>query len=129
MKIEYDRNRSILTPPTIVFNIVWPILYILSFIGFILFWRSHKQRLLGTLLFIIQFILNISWIIVFFKLNNITASVIIIIWLWISLLTLMTVYFKVNVVASLLFLPYIAWVTFAIYLNIVLQRRRTIHEK
>jgi benzodiazapine receptor len=118
--MEYNGDMSVLTPPPIVFKIVWPILYTLSFIGFILFWRSDKQRLLGTVLFLIQLFLNISWIVVYFKFHAITASVIIIVLLWVSLLSLMIVYSKVNVVASLLFLPYIVWVTFAIYLNVVL---------
>ena len=115
-------HRSMLTPPNWVFPIVWTTLFILMGIAFYLVWLKprHPKFRLATLLFALQLILNVAWSVLFFYFQNPLWSLLEIIPLWLSILFTLLVFKKINKTAGWLFLPYLLWVSFATYLNLVI---------
>lgn len=111
-------EKSSLTPPNIVFPIVWNILFILMGIAV---WRVWERRSQGAnyalLLFIIQLGLNMLWSYLFFGLQRPELALIEVIILWAAILATTIAFFKIEKIAGILLLPYLGWVSFAIYLN------------
>ncbi len=112
-------NKSVLTPPNIVFPIAWSILYLCMGIsaGFILRTNSPKKQVL-LILFVIQLCLNFFWSIFFFYLQNPTAGLIDILLLDLIVLFYILTGWRTSKIAVLLFIPYFLWLCFASYLNI-----------
>ena len=112
----YDNlNKSPLNPPSYVFGIVWPLLYILMFISFgIVIYNNRTDKIR---FFIIQFILNLLWTTIFFKYKSIVlAFIMLILIIFFTILTIIDFY-SVNNISALLLIPYILWLSFASYLN------------
>lgn len=108
-----------LSPPAILFPIVWTILYALMGIGAarVSLTPESTYRNKGLILFVVQLIVNFFWSLIFF---NAQAYGFAFFWL-ISLLVLvlwMTFTFqKTDRAAAVLQIPYIIWLIFAAYLN------------
>jgi benzodiazapine receptor len=115
-------NKSVLTPPPIVFSIVWTILYLTIIASFVVYLRN-KPALLGIVFFLIQLGLNLSWTPVFFRLKRINLSLLIIILTWIFILLTMFVFYQTSRLSAYLLIPYVLWVSFAIYLNAYIVNR------
>ena len=116
--------KPALTPPAVVFPIVWTILYALMGIGAARVYLSSESegRSRGLWLFLLQLILNFFWSLFFFNLQAFGFSLGLLVILWILIL-LMTVSFrKSDRVAALLQIPYLIWVAFAGYLNWMIWR-------
>lgn len=112
-------NKPPLSPPGIVFPIVWSILYLLM--GFAAYFISNERKEeTSNLLKIywIQLIFNALWPLVFWKLEAfwLAAIIIVVMLLLVSWLTLSA--YKINNMSALLLVPYIIWLLFALYLNI-----------
>ncbi len=109
-----------LTPPDIVFPVVWAILYTLMGTGLSMVQLSGAPaRIVNKAAFnyYIQLFFNFFWSIWFFKFQLLLFSFI---WLVIMLffIVLMTInFYKASKTAAFLQIPYILWVTFAGYLN------------
>jgi tryptophan-rich sensory protein len=110
-------KKSPLTPPDYVFGIVWPILYFLLLIYFIL--ALQEKNKIPLVYFMIQLILNLFWTTVFFRKKNINlAMYMLIVILFFTILSGMEMYYKNNnILLPLLLVPYIIWLSFAGYLN------------
>ena len=84
-------------------------------------WRVWERRSQGAhyalLLFIIQLGLNMLWSYLFFGLQRPELALIEIIILWAAILATTIAFFKIEKIAGILLLPYLGWVSFAIYLN------------
>ena len=112
-------NKPFLTPPDWIFTPVWIVLYILIISSFLLFIKDGitKEKRVPLTFFLIQLLLNFSWPFIFFGLQNLLGGFIIIvlmcIFLWLTIIT----FFKCSKLASFLLLPYLLWISFAIYLN------------
>ncbi len=113
--------KPALNPPAWIFGPVWIILYLLMGIALWLVWEKKnvkpKARRLGIIAFIIQLMLNTKWSIIFFGSQNISLALIDIVFLWIFILLTIFFFSKISKAAAWLLVPYIAWVSFAIYLN------------
>lgn len=118
-------NQPPLSPPSILFPIVWTILYTLMGIASYLIYKSDElygtnYRRNSLILYIIQLILNFLWSIVFFNAKEYILSFIILIVLWLLIILLIVNSSKINKKASYLLIPYLIWTTFAGYLNIMI---------
>lgn len=112
--------KPALAPPNWIFAPVWTTLFLLMGIAAFLVWKKgleKKEVRVGLALFLIQLVLNALWSAVFFGLRNPGAALIEIAFLWTAILATMVVFIKVSRTAAVLLLPYLAWVTFASYLN------------
>lgn len=108
------------SPPNYIFAPVWTTLYILMGLSFYLIWNSTAKKKYvknALLLFIIHLIVNLSWSIVFFTLHQIFFAFITILLLWILVIILIIKFSKIEKKASLLLIPYLAWISFASILN------------
>jgi tryptophan-rich sensory protein len=111
-------------PPDELFGPVWTVLYILMGVAAWRVWRSadwYTTR--GPLtLFALQLALTLGWTVVFFGLQKIASAVATIVVLDVAVLVTMLAFRAVDRVASLLMLPYVAWVAFATLLNVAIWR-------
>lgn len=107
-----------LNPPSIVFAIVWPILYILMGIGAAKIWKStDEKRETALSIYAFQLTFNAIWSIFFFGFGTYLLSFIWLVLLWILILMMIVSFFRIKPIAGLLQIPYLLWVTFAGYLN------------
>jgi len=106
-------------PPNIAFPIAWTILYLLMGTAAWLVWRRHRfsGARSALTLFGVQLVLNLCWTPVFFGAQAILGGLILIVVIWIAVLATMVAFWRKSAVAGLLFVPYLAWVSFATVLN------------
>ena len=111
-----------LSPPSVLFPIVWSILYVLMGVSSGLVWQKReidpKNADTGIAFYAVSLLFNFVWSILFFNFELYLFSFF---WLLILLgLILGTVlsYRKVSPAAAYLQIPYAVWVAFAGYLNI-----------
>ena len=111
--------QSPLSPPAIVFPIVWTILYALMGIGAakISLTPSSPQRSQSLNLFVTQLIVNFFWSLIFFNAGAYGFALLWLIMLCILVLWMILTFRKVDPLAAWLQVPYLLWLTFAAYLN------------
>lgn len=112
-------NRPSFNPPNWIFGPVWTTLYILMGISFFLIWKQEasKERNRAILIFLLQLLLNFAWSFIFFYFNMIGLALVEIILLWISIVLMLVVFYKIKPIASYFNIPCLLWVTFATVLN------------
>ena len=112
-------NKPPLSPPAIVFPIVWTILYALMGIGAARVATSPNRKGNTALnLFIVQLIVNFFWSLLFFNAMAFGFAALWLILLWVLVLLMIIVFWKVDRLAAWLQVPYFIWLTFAAYLNL-----------
>jgi len=112
-------NKPSFNPPNYLFGPVWTTLYILMGISFYLILNSakaDKNKLIGIYLF--QLTLNFLWSFIFFKYHALGIAAIEIVILWLSILSMIIMFYKTNKWAAIINIPYLLWVSFASVLNI-----------
>ena len=102
-----------------VFPIAWAILYLCMGISLgLILNSSHYGRKSLIRLFILQLIFNFTWSIFFFYMQNPLLGFINIILLEFLIIVYSVKSYGINKISSILFIPYILWVTYATYLNL-----------
>ncbi len=124
MNVYSGLNQPALAPPAFLFPIVWSILFVLMGISSAIVYlkRDDNRDEVNSALVIyaLQLIVNFFWSIIFF---NMQAYLFAFIWLLvlIVLIVMMMLQFgKISPVAAYLQIPYLLWVVFAGYLNIMI---------
>ena len=109
-----------LSPPNWVFPVVWAILYALMGISAARIWLAEDspEKKRSVSLFIAQLIVNFFWPLIFFNMQAYGLALVWLLLLWVLVLLLMLNNFHVDLPAGLLLVPYLIWLTFAVYLNI-----------
>lgn len=114
--------RPAFAPPNWVFAPVWTTLFALIGVAAWLVWRrvpdvgSGATRLaVGT--FVGQFVLNLAWSAVFFGGQSLLGGLVVIALLWLAIAATVVAFYRMDRRAAALLLPYLAWVSFAGYLN------------
>ena len=122
MEIYSEIRTPPLSPPSILFPIVWTALYILMGISAAMIYTDknskEKEKKEALVPYASSLIVNFAWSIIFF---NFRAFFVAFIWLLLLLyLIIKTVieYRKINPLAAYLQIPYAIWVSFAGYLNL-----------
>lgn len=111
-----ELNKPVWTPPNWVFPVAWPILYLLmSYSGATL--ANLESAGSALALWALQISLNTLWTPVFFGAYDLFGALVIIIFLWTTILCYTVGSYKIDKLASYLFIPYLAWVSFAAILN------------
>lgn len=108
-----------LSPPAMVFPIVWGLLFLLMGIGAARIYRSPASaaRSQSLLLFWVQLAFNFFWSIIFFNFQYFGFAFLWLLVLWGLILWMIFSFHKVDPVAAWLQVPYLLWVSFAVYLN------------
>ena len=137
--------KPTINPPNSVFGPVWTVLYILMGISLFLVWSNkwkvrdelpgvrgerkawnrwserfwvgdwRKQNII--LIFALQLALNVLWSYIFFGLHNPGLAFFEILALWFAVLYTIVNFYRISKLAAWLLVPYIVWLSFAIYLN------------
>lgn len=107
-----------LSPPAIVFPIVWTVLYVLMGISSFLIYQSGSKLASDSLFnYGVQLFVNFFWPILFFRFSACFAALIWLIFLWILIFHMIQQFHKISPLAAWLQIPYLTWVSFAGYLN------------
>ncbi len=112
-------NKPSFNPPNWIFGPMWTTLYFLMGISFYLIWKLpiSAARTQAIRIFIIQFILNFCWSIIFFSMHQIGWALVEIIAMWVFILLTILQFRKLSIPAAVLLIPYLLWVSFASILN------------
>ncbi len=110
------------TPPDWAFPVAWSVLYLCI--------AAAAARVAGTAgsgpamaFFALQIALNTLWTPVFFGLRRMGAGMAVLVCLWLAVAATLVAFWRIDLVAGLLFVPYLAWVTVAGALNWSVWRR------
>ena len=108
-----------LTPPGTVFGIVWTVLYALMAIGAARVCAAPDSRARQKALneFIIQLTLNFFRSLIFFNVRRYGPALLWLVILWVFVVRMICAFRKTDSPAAVLQIPYLVWVTFAVYLN------------
>ena len=118
-----------LAPPGIAFPIAWTILYVLMGIASYLIYNLDENKLISSqvvlkkntlIIYVVQLIFNFFWSIIFFKLSMYKFAFVWLVLLWALVFRFIKSVMKLNKAAAYLMLPYLLWMTFAGYLNIMI---------
>lgn len=112
--------KPVFSPPNWVFGPVWTTLFALMGLAAYLVWKTQKRssaRQIALGLFGLQLALNIVWSLLFFGLRNPGLAFLEITLLWLAIAVTMYSFTRVSKLAALLLVPYLAWVSFAGFLN------------
>ena len=112
-------NKAPWTPVGWVFGFAWTTIMI--FYSFYMVNLSFKYQLLNkrlVILYSMQWILNVSWNLVFFNMNNSILGLIIIFLLWLLIGYFTFKHIKSLRYYTLLIVPYLIWMTIATSLNL-----------
>ena len=112
-------HKPSFNPPNYLFGPVWSLLYLLMGVSLFLILKAKKSpaRSKAIVAFTIQIVLNFFWSIIFFRFHAIKFALAEIVLMWVAILWMIVAFYRVNRTASLIQLPYIAWVSFASILN------------
>jgi tryptophan-rich sensory protein len=111
-------------PPDRVFGPVWTTLYLMIAVAGWLVWRRAPwAEVRGPLgVYGLQLGLNLAWSGLFFGLRSPGLGVAGIVALWAAIVATVVAFSRRSRIATVLMLPYLAWVTFASWLNYTIWR-------
>lgn len=109
-------SKPLWTPPNWLFPIVWALLYVsMSLAAARIAALSDTGQALAF--WSVQITLNTLWSGVFFGLRKMAVGGVILGALWIAVCATMLAFWRHDLIAGLLFVPYLVWVTLAFALN------------
>lgn len=110
------------TPPNSVFAPVWTLLYLMIAVAGWRAWLKVGTFSLPPAFWVLQIIFNGAWSWLFFGRHEIGMALADLAAMWIAILGFIVATWRIDRPAALLFLPYLAWVSFAGALNAALWR-------
>jgi tryptophan-rich sensory protein len=114
-------HKPTFNPPNWLFGPVWTVLYIVIGIAAGMVWQRRQQAVqfkAARNIYLLQLLLNFSWSIVFFGMHQILGALVVIVALLICIIVNIMAFSKISKPAAWLFVPYLAWVSFATLLNL-----------
>lgn len=113
-------SKPVFNPPNWVFGPVWTTLYALMGISVYRIWRMGMKKEAvrhAVYLFLMHLGLNAIWSPIFFGARQIPLAFVTIAIMWLTLITVMFRFEKLDKLSALLLAPYLAWISFAMVLN------------
>ncbi len=112
-----------LSPPPILFSIVWSILYVLigGTIGGVYSYNDEsvsEEKKNGLLLAVISLVFNLLWFPLFFGKGQLLAALVDLIAIILFTVLYAKYFYKIKPIFAYLTIPYILWLLFAFYLNL-----------
>ena len=122
MNVYKEVKTPPLSPPSILFPIVWTVLYLLmgvsSALVFLNLSKDGKNGRQGLIFYGVSLFFNFFWSIFFFNVRAFALSFVWLLALLAFILLTVVKYRKVLPLAAYLQIPYALWVAFAGYLNL-----------
>ena len=106
-------------PPNWIFGPVWSILYLMMAIAAWLVWRQGDKGNVSfaLLLYVVQLVLNAAWSWLFFGEHKIQLALVDIVAMLLAIAATIFAFSHHSRLAAAMLVPYLAWVSFATYLN------------
>lgn len=119
-----------LSPPGWLFPIVWTILYILMGAAAYLVYESPKgeDRTSALLYYGAQLAVNLIWPVIFFRCEAYVTAFFWLLLLWYLVFVTFRKFTEINQLAGYLLIPYLVWLTFAGYLNLMIAIADIMHK-
>lgn len=121
----YSLVQPVWAPPDALFGPAWTLIFATATLAAVAAWtgtRSTRARENLVGLFALNGLLNILWSFLFFRAHRPDWALAEGIALWLSIAALMLVCRRASRIAGLLLVPYLAWVSFALVLNLAIIR-------
>lgn len=121
MDIYKELETPPLSPPSVLFPVVWSVLYVLMGISCGMIWKykkTDKNAEKALYYYVASLVFNFVWSILFFNFRLFTPAFIWLLMLLYLIIRTVICYAKVYKPAAYLQIPYIIWVMFAGYLNL-----------
>lgn len=118
MELFYLVEKPPLSPPALLFPIVWTLLYILMGIASYLVYRHKPESGRGMLFYALQLGFNFLWSVFFFNQQWYLFAFLWLVILWLLILITLAEFYRISRPAGILLIPYLLWVSFAGYLNL-----------
>jgi len=121
----YALRKPSWQPPDWLFGPAWSLILTMASLSAFLAWRSapdRGSRLLVVALFLLNGVANLAWSPLFFKYRRPDWALWEVPLLWLSILAPIVLLLPLSRTASLLMVPYLAWVSFAAVLNLAIVR-------
>lgn len=118
-------EKPFFNPPAWVFAPTWTLLYAMMGVALYMIWRKKEQGYnvsLALTLFFTQLFLNGMWSFLFFGLKSLELAVLDILMLWVLIILTVVQFWGIDRRASLLMIPYLAWVSYASILAYAIWR-------
>ncbi len=117
----YDAlDKPTWTPPGWVFGPAWTLLYLLIATAGVIAWNTSTIRPRATRWWAAQMILNAAWSFVFFGLQAPGLALMVVSGMLVAIAGFIVVTRRAAPVAAGVFVPYLAWVSFAAALNLAI---------
>lgn len=113
-------NQPSWKPPDSWFGPAWTTIFLLTGIAAALCWEANPApaaRRQVWLFFSVNAVANLSWSLLFFTLKLPTWALVEVVFLWLSIVSLIWLAWSRSHLAALLLLPYLGWVSFASTVN------------
>ncbi|MGL4395661.1 MAG: TspO/MBR family protein [Hyphomicrobium sp.] len=114
-------NKPTWTPPNWVFPVAWTIFYAMIALAGWLVWRRAGWSTAMTI-WGVGLVVNAAWSYLMFGMQRIDLALIDVAALWVAIAAFAWAAAPIDLRASLLFLPYLGWATFAGLLNFAVWR-------
>lgn len=115
-----ELHKPFFSPPGWIFGPIWTLLYIMmAYAAIRVFMRgwNFANVKLALFFFALQLVFNLAWTTIFFTLQLRGWAFIELIVMLVLIVVTMKLFFKIDVVAGWLMVPYVVWVSFAGVLN------------
>ena len=117
-------NQPAWRPPDALFGPVWLVLYVMIATAGWLVWR--QAGLVGATLplglYVLQLALNGTWSWLAFRRRRLDLAALDMAGLWLAIVATILAFLPISTLAAWLMVPYLAWVSFALALNVKLWR-------
>lgn len=108
--------KPFFNPPNWIFGPVWTILYVMIALAGARTWlRDRRGSAMAA--WWAQLVLNFLWSPAFFTYQSISIAMVVVLCMTTAVATFIALTWRTDRVAALLFVPYLAWVSFASLLN------------
>lgn len=108
-----------LSPPAWLLPVIWTVLYILmGFSSYLAASSPSRRRGEGLWLYGIQLLLNFLRTLVFFQLKNHLLAFFILLFLWYTIVKMISAFWTINRDAAILQIPYLLFITCCGYINL-----------
>jgi len=114
-------NKPSWNPPGWIFGPVWTSLYLLMAVAAWLVWKPEGWRR-AMVSYFLQLGLNAAWTPIFFGAHEPGWALVDIVALWLAILVTALCFYRVSKTAAWMLAPYLAWVSFAAFLNFTIWR-------
>lgn len=119
---KYTKPAGIV--PKIVFPICWSVIYVAIGVSTFLVWRDkeikRKNRVADVVWYSVHMLFNVLWTLLFFRCGLLIVSCVDLAFAVISALVVMYRYYDSNLPAGIIFSVYVAWLIYAMYLNLAI---------